>query len=248
MGKVYVIGIGPGEPAYMCGRAKEAMEEADVIFGYTSYIRLLREYFPDKHYVDTPMRQEVKRCRLALEEAAAGRCAALVSSGDAGIYGMAGLLYEVLFERQQEGCCLDVTVEVVPGITAAQMAAALLGAPLMHDFCVISLSDLLTPWEQIEKRLSLAAQGDFVLCLYNTGSRGRPDYLKRAAAVLLAAREGSTPVGIVRNAGRPGQEVGLTQLSALPDVWTDMQSVVVIGNSATFIRDGKMITPRGYRL
>ena len=247
MGKVLVIGIGPGTPEYLCRRAAEALGEAEVVFGYTSYIRQLQRFFPEKHYVATPMREEKARCRMALKEAQAGRTAALVSSGDAGIYGMAGLLYEELLAGRRDGKYGRVEVEVIPGVTAAGMAAAVLGAPLMHDFCVISLSDLLTPWELIERRLALAAEGDFVICLYNPGSKGRPGHLRRAAEVLLRTRAADTPVGIVRHAGRAGQEAQLTTLAGLPPVWTDMHAVVVVGNSATFVEDGRMVTPRGYR-
>lgn len=242
MKKLYVVGFGPGNQEYMCGRAREAMEEADCIIGYTTYVRLMREYFPEKEFLETPMRSEVERCRMAVKEAEKGRCVALISSGDAGIYGMAGVAYEAAFQMKAE-----VEIEVVPGITAASMAAAVLGAPLMHDFCVVSLSDLMTPMELIKKRIRLAAEGDFVLCIYNPRSRTRISGLDEAMDILRSCRDGKTPVGVVRNAGRAGQESFVTTLEAFDCESVDMFSVLIVGNSGTYVEKGKMITPRGYR-
>lgn len=241
MSRIYVVGFGPGKEEYMCRKARQVLEEADCIVGYTTYVRLIRDYFPEKEYLETPMRREVDRCRTAVEEAKKGRTIALISSGDAGIYGMAGILYEV---AQEMGA--DVQIEVIPGITAATMAAAVLGAPLTHDFCVISLSDLLTPRELILKRIHLAAEGDFVLCIYNPRSRTRTDVFDEALAILREIKRGDTPVGIVRNAGRDGQEAVLTTLAECSGEQVDMFCTVIVGNSKTYVKEGKMLTPRGY--
>ena len=242
IGKVYVIGLGPGAEKEMTYQASTALEKSEVIIGYTVYTGLIRERFPDKKYLSTPMRQEVVRCEMAMDEAMKGRTVAMVCSGDAGIYGMAGLLYEM-----GQGYP-EVELEVVPGITAANGGAAVLGAPLMHDFAVISLSDLMTPLDLIMKRVDCAGQGDLIVCLYNPKSKKRVDYVEKAADILMKYRKAETPVGIVRNAGRKDESHCITTLGALKDADIDMFSVVIIGNSQTYEKNGRMITPRGYRL
>ena len=239
--KVTVIGLGPGGGADLTGRARAALEECDLLVGYTAYIDLVKEDFPDKETLSTGMRREVDRCRAAVEAALTGKSVAVVCSGDSGVYGMAGLIYEVAQEYD------PIDIEVVPGITAACGGAAVLGAPLTHDFAVVSLSDLLTPWEKIEARLTAAARADFVLCLYNPASRSRPDYLRRACDILLAAgKSPDTVCGTVRNIGRAGEEARLLTLDQLRDTQVDMFTTVFVGNSQTKVLGGKMVTPRGY--
>ena len=239
--KVTVIGLGPGGGADLTGRARAALEECDLIVGYTAYIDLVKEDFPDKETLSTGMRREVDRCRAAVEAALTGKSVAVVCSGDSGVYGMAGLIYEVAQEYD------PIDIEVVPGITAACGGAAVLGAPLTHDFAVVSLSDLLTPWEKIEARLTAAARADFVLCLYNPASRSRPDYLRRACDILLAAgKSPDTVCGTVRNIGRAGEEARILTLGRLRDAQVDMFTTVFVGNSQTKVLGGKMVTPRGY--
>ena len=240
MKKVTVIGLGPGGGADLTGRARAALEGCDLIVGYTAYIELVKLDFPEKEVLSTGMRREVDRCRAAVEAALIGKDVAVVCSGDSGVYGMAGLIYEVAQEYD------PIEIEVVPGITAACGGAAVLGAPLTHDFAVISLSDLLTPWEKIEKRLSAAAQADFVICLYNPSSRNRPDYLQRACDILLRDKDPNTVCGTVRNIGREGEEGKLLTLAQLRDTQVDMFTTVFIGNSQTKVLGGKMVTPRGY--
>lgn len=238
--KVTVIGLGPGGGLDLTGRARMVLNQCQVIVGYTAYVDLIKEDFPDKNYHSTGMRREVDRCRLAVEEALKGHHVAVVCSGDAGVYGMAGLVYEVAQEYP------PVEIEVVAGITAACGGAAVLGAPLTHDFAVISLSDLLTPWELIAKRLALGAQGDFVMALYNPSSRSRPDYLQRACDILLEYKAPETLCGIVRNIGREGEDSRLLSLLELRNTPVDMFTTVFIGSSATKELSGKMVTPRGY--
>ena len=239
--KVTVIGLGPGGGADLTGWARAALEECDLIVGYTAYIDLVKEDFPDKETLSTGMRREVDRCRAAVEAALTGKDVAVVCSGDSGVYGMAALVYEVAQEYD------PIDIEVVPGITAACGGAAVLGAPLTHDFAVVSLSDLLTPWEKIEARLTAAARADFVLCLYNPASKSRPDYLRRACDILLSAGKGpDTVCGTVRNIGRAGEEAGLLTLGQLRDTQVDMFTTVFVGNSQTKVLGGKMVTPRGY--
>lgn len=241
MGKVYVVGIGPGGAEFMTPQARVAMDRADVLCGYTVHLDLVKELYPDKETYATPMRQELDRCRWALETARSGRTVALVCSGDAGVYGMASPLLELSPEFP------EVEIEVVPGVTAALSGAALLGAPLGHDFCVISLSDLLTPWEVIEKRLICAAEGDFAVCLYNPASKKRADYLRRACDILLRHKSPDTLCGWVRNIGREGQERKILTLARLQEERVDMFTCVFIGNSATRNIEGRMVTPRGYQ-
>ena len=239
--KVTVVGLGPGAGRDLTGRAREALEQADLIIGYTAYIALIREAFPEKEMRSTGMRREVDRCREAVEAAVSGKDVAMVCSGDSGIYGMAGLVYEVAQEYP------PIDIEVVPGITAACGGSAVLGAPLTHDFAVVSLSDLLTPWDLIEKRLRCAAEGDFVLCLYNPASHSRPDHLKRACAILLdAGKAPETVCGYVRNIGREGEASVLTTLEKLGEEPVDMFTTVFVGSSRTKVLSGKMVTPRGY--
>lgn len=239
--RVTVVGLGPGAGRDLTGRAREALERADLIVGYTAYIALIREEFPEKEMLSTGMRREVDRCRAAVEAAVSGRDVAMVCSGDSGIYGMAGLIYEVAQEYP------PIEIEVVPGITAACGGAAVLGAPLTHDFAVVSLSDLLTPWDKIALRLECAAKGDFVLCLYNPASHSRPDHLKRACDILMAAgKSPDTVCGYVQNIGREGEQGTITTLGALRDTQVDMFTTVFIGSSQTKLLGGKMVTPRGY--
>ncbi len=242
MNKVYVIGIGPGGREGLTIEATEAIEQCDILVGYQLYAELLKETYPDKEYYVNGMRQEAERCRKALEMASAGRTVGVICSGDSGVYGMAGLLFELSVEFS------DVQVEVIPGVTAALSGGAMLGAPLGHDFAVISLSDLLTPWELIEKRLRLAGEADLCLCLYNPGSRKRSDYLKKAAEILLASRPESQIAGYVRNIGRDGAEVRVMTLGELKELEADMMMTVFIGNSSTRLINGKMVTPRGYKI
>lgn len=239
---LYVVGLGPGDPQFLTAQAQSALEEAEVLCGYPVYLDLVRPYYPEKEYYATGMTKELDRCRWALETAHSGRTVALVCSGDAGVYGMASPLLELA-----EGCP-DVTVEVVPGLTAALSGGAVLGAPLAHDFCVISLSDRLTPWAVIEKRLACAAAGDFSIALYNPSSRGRADYLQKAVHILLANGKGpQTVCGIVRSIGRAGETARLLPLAELENTPVDMSTTVFIGNAATRVLGGKMVTPRGYR-
>ena len=239
---VYIVGLGPGEPYYMTQQAANALENVDAICGYKVYLDLIREEFPCGEYYATGMTQEIDRCRWALERASTGKRVALVCSGDAGVYGMASPLLELAPDYP------EVVVEVVPGLTAALSGGAVLGAPLAHDFCVISLSDRLTPWEVIEKRLVCAAMGDFCVALYNPSSKGRPDYLARAVRILLAnGKSAATVCGLVRNIGRAGQTARIMNLAQLENTAVDMFTTVYIGNAATKQLGGKMVTPRGYR-
>ena len=240
-GILYVVGIGPGEEAQMTPQADEAVRQSQVLAGYTVYVDLLRERYPDKEVLTTAMTQEEKRCRLAFECCAGGRSTAMVCSGDAGVYGMAGLILELAPEYP------EVAVRVIPGVTAACAGAAVLGAPLMHDFAVISLSDRLTPMETIWKRMELAAEGDFVICLYNPSSKARGDYLAMACDRLLARCGGERICGIVRNIGRQGQEYRVMTLRELRDWKADMFTTVFVGNSQTRRIGDYMVTPRGYR-
>ncbi len=212
-----------------------------MIIGYTVYVELVREHFPGKEFLTTPMKKEVDRCILAFEEASKGKKVAMICSGDAGVYGMAGLMYEVGTGYP------DISLEILPGVTAATGGAAVLGAPLIHDFCLISLSDLLTPWEKIEERLLDAAKGDFVVCLYNPSSRKRADYLARACDLLMTYKSKDTVCGIVSNIARKGEFSRVLTLEELRDIKADMFTTVFIGNSQTKNQDGKMVTPRGYR-
>jgi precorrin-3B C17-methyltransferase len=240
MGLLYVVGLGPGKKEGMTIEAKAALDASDVIAGYTAYVDLVKGTYPDKDYIVTPMRQEVDRCKAALEAAAGAQTVAMICSGDAGIYGMAGLIYEMLEDYP------DVDVEVVPGITAAISGAAVLGAPLMNDFCVISLSDLMTPWDVIEKRLEGAGLGDFVVALYNPMSHKRRDHLQKACDILLKYRDKNTVCGWVQNIGRDGCNSKVLTLGELRTEEVDMFTTVIIGNSQTKLVRGQMVTARGY--
>ena len=241
MGKVYVVGIGPGAKDQMTVRAAKVLSECQVIVGYTVYIDLIKEEYPDKICLSTPMRQEVQRCRMALEEAGKEQNVAVVCSGDAGIYGMAGLVYELAADYS------GVEIEVVPGITAASGGAAILGAPLMHDFAVISLSDLMTPWEKREERLRMAALADFVICIYNPSSRKRAEDLKKACLCRMEYKKEETVCGIVKNIGREGECMKILSLKELSETDVDMFTTVFVGNEETRIIGDKMVTPRGYK-
>lgn len=241
MGKVFVVGLGPGADMQMTLEAKAAVGRCQVIVGYTVYVDLIKKDYPDKVYLTTPMTQEVKRCQMAFEEAEKGQDVAMICSGDAGIYGMAGLMFEV--GKEYPG----TEVEIIPGITAANGGAAVLGAPLMHDFAVISLSDLLTPWEKIEKRIRAAAMADFVICLYNPSSKKRKDYLKKACEMMLEYKSEDTVCGTVRNIGREKEASRILTLGQLRETEVDMFTTVFIGNEQTVEINGKMVTPRGYR-
>lgn len=248
---LYVVGIGPGNREGMTQEAFDVLAGCGVIIGYTVYVGLVREYFPEKEYETTPMKQETERCRMALERAASGQDVAVVCSGDSGVYGMAGLIYELkekMAREEETRSVADVDIRVISGVTAANSGAALLGAPLSHDFAVISLSDLLTPLDLIRKRLRCAAMSDMAICLYNPSSKKRGDYLRMACDIILEYQSPETVCGFVRNIGREGQEIRIMNLSQLREAQTDMFTTVYIGNSATRRVDGKMVTPRGYRM
>ncbi|MFQ7118808.1 MAG: precorrin-3B C(17)-methyltransferase [Intestinibacter sp.] len=238
---IYVIGIGPGCRDLMTQEAISAMEDAEVIVGYKTYIKLVEDFVKDKEVVQNGMRKEVDRCQDAIDIAKTGKKVAVISSGDAGIYGMAGLILELITKQE-----LDIPVKVVPGVTASIGAASVLGAPIMHDFCHISLSDLMTPWEVIEKRLRLAAEADFVICLYNPRSKGRSEHLANAFKIMGEFKDGSTPVGIVKDVGREDQEKFICTFDTMDFERVDMTTMVIIGNKSTYIHDDLMITPRGY--
>lgn len=241
MSKLYVVGIGPGAYEKMTMEAAEALKNSDVIIGYTVYVDLVKNHFPGKEFLTTPMKKEVDRCVMAFEEAKKGKTAAMICSGDAGVYGMSGLMYEVGVNYP------EVELVIIPGVTAATGGAAVLGAPLIHDFCVISLSDLLTPWEKIEARLLGAAQADFVVCLYNPSSKKRHDYLEKACNLMLQYKSPDTVCGIVGNIGREGEAAQVMTLEELKTTKVDMFTTVFIGNSQTQNINGKMVTPRGYK-
>lgn len=242
MGKLYVVGIGPGKHENMTIEANKALENSDIIVGYKTYIDLVRNDYPNKEYYSTPMKQEIDRCKEALLMASEGKTVAMICSGDSGVYGMASPIMQLMSEYD------NVEIEVVPGVTAALSGAAVLGAPLTHDFCIISLSDLLTPWETIEKRLEGAAMGDFCIVIYNPSSHKREDYLSRACNILLAYKSESTVCGYVKNIGRDGQEKHILSLKELKNTKVDMFTTVFIGNSNTYEENGYMITPRGYKM
>ncbi|MGG5461721.1 precorrin-3B C(17)-methyltransferase [Clostridium sp. B9] len=238
MGKLYVIGIGPGGLDEMTLRAVKAIEECDVIVGYTKYIEMVKELIAEKEVFKTGMRGEEERCKEALS-LSRDKKVALISTGDSGIYGMAGLILEM---RKDEN------VEIIPGITASSAAGSVLGAPLMHDNCNISLSDLMTPYDEIKNRVKLAAEGDFVISLYNPKSKGRPHYLKECIEIIREFRKEDTPIAVVRNALREDESKEIFTLKNFTDENVDMFSIVIIGNSKSYIKDGYFITPRGYKI
>nr|WP_300005459.1 precorrin-3B C(17)-methyltransferase [Tissierella sp.] len=237
MAKLYVVGIGPGGRENMTYKAVETIKKCDAIVGYTPYILYLEELIEGKELFSTGMKGEIVRCEKAIEMVKEGKNTAIISTGDAGLYGMAGPILELA-----DG----IEVEIVPGVTAAFSAASELGSPIMHDYASISLSDLLTPWEVIEKRLDRAADSDFVISIYNPKSKGRVEHLARAIEIISQYRKADTPVGIVKNSGRPGTEITVTTLSDIDYEKVDMMCVLIIGNSNTYIKDGRIITPRGY--
>ena len=246
-GKLYLVGLGPGGPRHLTAEALSALEEAEAVVGYRAYIDQAGAALSGKELVVMELGQEMERATKAVDLASSGRTVAVVSSGDAGIYGMSGPVFQVLSDRGWDE--MNPLVETVPGVSAMQAAAALLGAPLMQDFCAISLSDLLTPWEAISRRLEAAAWGDFVVALYNPRSRTRRWQLPEARRILMEYRAGGTPVGIVRDAFRPGQRVTITDLETLEQDYDsiDMVTTVVIGNSTTYVLGSRIATPRGYR-
>ena len=240
--KIYIVGMGPGKEEMMTGEALGALEQADVIIGYTVYVNLLGERFAGKELLSTPMRQEEQRCMLCFEKAAEGKQVALICSGDAGVYGLASLMFEIGKSYP------DIELQVIAGVTAANSGAAVLGAPLNHDFCVISLSDLLTPWEKIEKRLQAAAEGDFAMAIYNPSSHKRKDYLMKACDILLRVIEEERPCGYVENIGREGTGVVTCTLKELREAQVNMFTTVFVGNAGSEIINGKLVTKRGYRM
>lgn len=241
MGLINVVGTGPGSMTNLTPEALQCIREADVIIGYSTYLDLITPYLADKRVISSQMMQEVQRCTMAFEEAEAGAVVTVVSGGDPGIYAMAGLVYEIAVERDS-----TVEIRVIPGLAALNSCAARLGAPLMHDFATVSLSDLLTPWELIEKRIHAAASADFVLVIYNPKSKKRGSHIEKARDIIAQYRPGTTPVGIVTAATRENENVVVTTLSEMLGEEINMQSCVLIGNSSTFTWRGKMITPRGY--
>lgn len=240
---IYVVGIGPGKRKHMTLEAVEKIKEADHIVGYKTYIDLLDDLLDGKKVYTNGMKQEKDRCSFALDLSEKGEKVAVISGGDSGVYAMAGLIYEMNSKRENKE-----QIEVIQGVTSSISAASVLGAPLMHDFCHISLSDLLTPWEVIEKRLKYASEADFVICIYNPKSKGRPENLKRAFEIMSEYKGSNTPVGIVKNAGREGEEVYVYTFEDMNFEICDMSTMVIVGNKSTFIDDGKIITPRGYEI
>ena len=237
---LYIIGIGPGKKEWMSQEAIAGIEDAQVIVGYKTYIDLIQDMIGDKEIVANGMRKEIERCQEAIDIVREGKKVALISSGDAGVYGMAGLIYELLEKSEM------IPLKVIPGITASLGASAIMGAPLMNDFCHISLSDLMTPMEMIERRLRGAAMGDFVICLYNARSKGRPNHLGWAMNILLEYKSENTIVAIGKDVGRKEERVIYTTLKEIPQEEVDMTSIVIVGNETTRLIHGKMVTPRGY--
>lgn len=237
MGKLYVIGIGPGGLEHMTLRAKEAIEESNIVVGYNKYIDMIKPLVENKELFSTGMRGEEARCRKALELSKEDNTIALISTGDSGIYGMAGLILQMQ---------KDENVEIITGVTASSAAGSVVGAPLMHDNCNISLSDLMTPYELIKKRVRNAADADMIISLYNPRSKGRPHYLREAIEIIKEYRDLNTPVAVVRHALRDGQEYKLFNLENFDEEVVDMFSIVIVGNSQSFVKEGKFITPRGY--
>ena len=226
----------------MTVKAAKVLEECDIIVGYTVYVDLVAEHFQGKEMLTTPMRQEEKRCRMAFDEVLKGKNTAMICSGDAGVYGMSGLIYEISQEYP------EVEIEIVSGVTAALSGGAVLGAPLMHDFAVISLSDLMTPWELIERRLAAAASADMAICMYNPSSKKRKDYLKKACQIIMQSASPAIICGIVKQIGREGESCQVMTLQELADYEADMFTTVFVGNTSTKVINGKMVTPRGYKI
>lgn len=239
MAKLYVVGIGPGGREHMTLKAIDVIKKCPVVVGYSFYIELVKDLIGGKEVVKTGMRGEIARCQAAIERVKEGFDTCIVSTGDAGLYGMAGPILEMA-----DG----IEVEIVPGVTSAFCGAAETGAPIMHDFCTISLSDLLTPWEVIEKRLHCASEGDFVISIYNPKSKGRPDNINKAVEIMLKYKDKKTPVALVKNAGRGDNQRVVTTLGEIDFDFIDMMTVVIVGNSKSYIKDGVIVTPRGYAL
>jgi precorrin-3B C17-methyltransferase len=240
-GKIFVIGLGPGKNEFMSIKAIDAIKKSEIIVGYITYIKLIEDLIGGKKTVSSGMRKEVERCKEALNFAEKGKTVALVSSGDAGIYGMAGIMLEVIGENKS-----DIEVEIIPGITSASSSAAVLGAPLMHDFAVISLSDLMTDWNVIRTRIDCAAKADFVIAIYNPKSSERKTNIVDAREIILKYRLPETPVGIVKDCGRDNEKATVTTLENMLDYDIDMTTTLIVGNSNTYVANGKIITPRGY--
>ena len=239
MAKLYVVGIGPGGREHMTYKAVEVIKKSDVIVGYKPYIEYLGDLVEGKELFSTGMKGEIERCKEAIEQVRKGKTTSIISTGDAGLYGMAGPILELA-----EG----IDVEIIPGVTAAFSAASELGSPIMHDYAAISLSDLMTPWEIILKRVDNVAEADFVLAIYNPRSKGRPEHLEEAINLVRKHRKSTTPVGIVKNSGRPGTEITITTLEEMDFEMVDMLTVLIIGNSNTYAEGDKIITPRGYKI
>lgn len=241
MKKLYVIGIGPGGVDHLTQSAIKALEDSEVIVGYVPYLEYVKDFIGDKETFTSGMTGEIERCKKAIEFAKEGKTTSIISTGDAGVYGMAGPILE-LVEND------EIEVEIVPGVSSVFSAASELGAPIMHDFAVISLSDLLTPWDLILKRIDLAGQGDFVIGIYNPRSKGRKDHLETAVNILLKYKDGKTPVGIVKDSGRPNTIKKITTLDSIPYEEIDMKTILIVGNKSTYIEENKIITPRGYNI
>jgi precorrin-3B C17-methyltransferase len=241
-GRLFVVGLGPGDRALMTGQALEALRQAEVVVGYHGYFTWIADFVAGKECLALPLTQETERARLAVERLRQGRVVCVISSGDPGVYGMAGLVLQCLGDEVSEN------VAIIPGVSAVNAAAALLGAPLGHDFAVVSLSDLLTPWEVIERRLHAAAEADFVLALLNPKSHRRDWQYRRAQEILAKCRPAETPVGVVRNAFRPDQSVERTTVAHMADAVVDMFTTVIVGNSQTLLSGSAIVTPRGYTL
>lgn len=239
MAKLYVVGIGPGGREHMTFKAVEVIKKSDVIVGYKPYIEYLEDLVEGKELFSTGMKGEIERCKEAIEQVRKGKTTSIISTGDAGLYGMAGPILEL---------AEDIDVEIIPGVTAAFSAASELGSPIMHDYAAISLSDLMTPWEIILKRVDNATEADFVLAIYNPRSKGRPEHLEEAINLVRKHRKSTTPVGIVKNSGRPGTEITITTLEEMDFEMVDMLTVLIIGNSNTYVEGDKIITPRGYKI
>ncbi len=242
-GKIFVVGIGPGDYEYLTFRAKSSLENSEVIIGYSNYIKLIKSLFPEKEYISSGMTKEIERCNQCIDYAKEGKVVSLISSGDPGIYGMAGILLELITKTKEY-----IYVEVVPGVTSYLVAASLLGSPITEDHVVISLSDLLIPWDIIENRIHCAGKGDFVICTYNPKSKGRIEQISKMRDILLLYRSPNTPVGIVKNAMRDGQKIIITDIDQMLKHEIDMNTLVIIGNSRTYVKNNFMITPRGYNL
>lgn len=241
MKKLYVIGIGPGGKEHLTIKAIDALKESEVIVGYKPYLDYVDDFIKGKETFTSGMTGEIERCKKAIEYAKSGKTTSIISTGDAGVYGMAGPVLELLEND-------EIDVEIIPGVSSVFSAASELGAPIIHDFAIISLSDLLTPWELIKKRIDLAGQGDFVIGIYNPRSKGRKDHLETCVNILLKYKEKKTPVGIVRDSGRPNTIKKITTLDSINYEEIDMKTILIIGNKSTYIEDDKIITPRGYNI